>query len=111
MAGAVVAGCAAALKHPTAQDAQWAAARWPETTLADLEHGRALYVQKCSGCHNLHLPEEFAPNEWEGYVAYMVVDAKLTPPEQLAITRFLTAASARVRGATATNDSTRGAGQ
>jgi len=96
-ASVVVAGCAAALVHPTAQDARWAAVRWPETTLADLQHGRALYVQKCAGCHNLHLPEEFAPEEWAGYVSYMVADAKITPEEQLVITRFLASASARTR--------------
>jgi hypothetical protein len=98
LAAAFTLGCAAALDHPTAQDAEWASSRWPQTSLADLKHGRALYVDKCAGCHNLHLPEEYAPEEWEGYVAYMVADAKLTKDEQVAIVRFLTTASARVRG-------------
>ena len=91
-------GCAATLGHPTAQDAEWASRRWRTTTLEDLQKGRAVYVQKCAGCHNLHTPEQYSPTEWEGYVAYMAEDAKLTAEEQVLITRFLVAASARTRG-------------
>lgn len=97
--GCVVAlGCAAALDQPTAQDAAWASRRWDPTTLEDLRKGRATYVAKCAGCHNLHLPEQYPPDEWEGYVAYMVAEAKITPAEQDLITRFLASASARARG-------------
>jgi mono/diheme cytochrome c family protein len=97
-AAAIIAACSAALDHPTQQDVEWASTRWPETTLQDLALGRALYVQKCAGCHNLPLPAAYSPDEWEGYVAYMTADAKLTHDEQIAITRFLIAASARARG-------------
>lgn len=95
---ALAAACSAALDHPTTQDAEWAQSNWPGTTVQDLAHGRALYVDKCSGCHNLHLPSEYAPEEWKSYVAYMVAEAKITPEEQRAIARFLAAASARSRG-------------
>jgi len=95
---ALAAACSAALDHPTAQDAEWASREWPGTTVQDLAHGRALYVDKCSGCHNLHLPAEHTPEEWKGYVAYMTADAKITPEEQRAIARYLAAASARSRG-------------
>ena len=95
---AVVLACSAALDHPTPQDAEWAQSDWPGTTVQELAHGRALYVDKCSSCHNLHLPSEYSPEEWKGYVAYMVTEAKLTPEEQAAIARYLAAASARSRG-------------
>ena len=101
LAAAIITACAAALDHPTTQDVEYASSRWPETTLEDLEHGRALYVEKCAGCHNLPLPASYSPDEWEGYVAYMTADAKLSPDEQVAITRFLISASARARGAAA----------
>jgi hypothetical protein len=97
LTSAAVLSCSAALDHPTEPDVEWASARWPQTTLKDLQHGRALYVERCAGCHNLPLPERYSPAEWEGYVAYMVVEAKLTPGEQEAITRFLASASARRR--------------
>jgi hypothetical protein len=102
LAAAIALACAAALDHPTPQDVEWASARWPQTTLQDLQHGRALYVEKCAGCHNLPLPEQYSPDEWEGYVAYMVAEAKITPDEQSAIQRFLASASARKRDAAAT---------
>ena len=98
VAAALAAACSAALDHPTPQDAQWAAREWPGTTVEDLAQGRALYVDKCSGCHNLHLPAEYPPEEWKSYVAYMVAEAKITPEEEAAIARFLAAASARSRG-------------
>jgi len=91
-------GCAATLGQPTAQDAEWASRRWSTTSLEDLRKGRAAYVEKCAGCHNLHTPEQYSPTEWEGYVAYMTADAKLTAEEQVLITRFLVSASARARG-------------
>jgi len=97
-AGALAAACSAALDHPTAEDAEWAAREWPGTTVEDLAQGRALYVDKCSGCHNLHLPAEYSPEEWKSYVAYMVAEAKITPEEQAAIARYLAASSARGRG-------------
>jgi hypothetical protein len=98
VAAALAAACSAALDHPTPQEAQWASREWPGTAVEDLARGRALYVDKCSGCHNLHLPAEHSPDEWKGYVAYMVADAKITPEEQAQIVRFLAAASARYRG-------------
>lgn len=97
-AASLAAACSAALDHPTPQDAQWASNEWPGTTVEDLAHGRALYVDKCSGCHNLHLPAEHTPEEWKAFVAYMVADAKITPEEQAAIVRYLSAASARNHG-------------
>ena len=95
---AVVLACSAALDHPTPQDAEWASREWPGTTVQDLATGRALYVDKCSGCHNLHLPAEHTPEEWKGYVAYMTADAKITQQEAKEIARYLAAASARSRG-------------
>jgi len=73
-----------------------------------LAAGRALYVDKCSGCHNLHLPAEYTPEEWKGYVAYMTAEAKITPQEAQAISHYLAATSARNRGMASSN--TAGAG-
>jgi len=101
-AAALAAACSAALDHPTAQDAEWAQREWPGTTVRQLAEGRALYVDKCSGCHNLHLPAEHTPEEWKGYVAYMTADAKITSEEAGTIARYLAAASARTRGAQST---------
>jgi mono/diheme cytochrome c family protein len=95
---AAVLACSAALDHPTPQDAEWAQRQWPGTTVEELAQGRALYVDKCSGCHNLDLPAEHSPEAWEGYVAYMTADAKITSVQASTIARYLAAASARARG-------------
>jgi hypothetical protein len=110
VAAALAAACSAALDHPTPQDAQWASHEWPGTTLEDLAHGRALYVDKCSGCHNLHLPAEHTPDEWKGYVAYMTADAKITAGEASAIARYLAAASSRSRGLAASSSTPQAGG-
>lgn len=89
LAGSI--GCAAALRQPGVQDAQAAATRWPGTTLTDLERGRSLYVRRCSSCHTLHLPSERAAGEWPGLVEKMSRKARLTPEQQLDITRFVVA--------------------
>ena len=52
---AVGLSCRSTLYHPHV----------PDQTLQDsLQRGRRLYVQACSRCHNLHLPEEFHAARW-----------------------------------------------
>ena len=70
-----------------------------ETTLQELQQGRALYVQKCAGCHNLHRPDEYTPEEWAMRMNEMTKDEDvvLSPGERELIGRYLMAASARVR--------------
>jgi hypothetical protein len=96
-AGAGAAGCSAGLAHPTVEDADWAAAHRPGTTLADLQAGRDLYVHHCAGCHDLHRPEEFPPERWPAIVAEMAAEAKLAPLDRDRVVTFLRAASARLR--------------
>lgn len=93
-----LAACGAALVHPGPADATLAAARWPGTTVAELEHGRALYVSRCSRCHALHVPEQYAAVRWPDLITRMAPRAKLSLDERAAITRFLVTTSARVRG-------------
>jgi mono/diheme cytochrome c family protein len=52
----VLAACAPAIPRPNAADADWASARWPETSLASLAEGRTVYVENCGGCHVLYDP-------------------------------------------------------
>jgi mono/diheme cytochrome c family protein len=85
------AACAAALRHPSPQDAVRLAPQWPGTTLEDLERGRRLYVRRCSGCHNLALPSAFPPEKWPGLVVEMAAKARLGPGERDDVVRFLVA--------------------
>ncbi len=94
---AVLAACTASLVHPGAADAQLAATRWPGTTVAQLEQGRAAYVANCSRCHALHVPEEYPASDWPALVDAMADRAKLGAADREAIVRFLVTTSARLR--------------
>jgi hypothetical protein len=92
-----LAACASGLAQPQAGDALRAAERWPGVTLEQLAEGRSLYVARCAGCHNLHLPERYTPEKWLDLVPAMAVKARLSPGEVETIERYLYATSARVR--------------
>ncbi len=84
VASALSVACAPALPVAGALDAARAA-----TTVEQLNAGRAIYVAKCTGCHSAHPPSNFAATEWPAHVADMRMDAKLTPEDESAITRYL----------------------
>ena len=89
------AGCAAALPRPSAATAARAQGRWPETTLEQLEHGRAVFVQRCSGCHSLPLPDSRTEAQWIKVLDEMAEEAKLTPAERVLVERFVLTARTR----------------
>ena len=90
------AGCGGgAIPRPTDQHVARAQARWPEATRASLERGRDLYVARCSGCHPLHRPDEYAAARWEPLVVEMGPRAKLSRSEQDLVLRYLTSVSPR----------------
>jgi len=93
-----LAACAT-LPHASALDVSLAEQRWPGTTVAQLEAGRQAYVARCSGCHNLHLPDEKAPEAWPETVAEMEKDAHLRPGERELIERYLVTMSTKSHAA------------
>src|SRR5262250_1095922 len=56
----------------------------------ELLQGRKLYVNHCSSCHNLHLPNEYNADEWKRNVDEMQQKAKITDGEKQLILEFLT---------------------
>ena len=62
-----------------------------------LTQGRALYVNRCAGCHQLPLPSARGPSEWPAVVDKMAPDAQLSDADKSLIARYLVAASARSR--------------
>ncbi|RME56442.1 MAG: cytochrome c, partial [Deltaproteobacteria bacterium] len=81
---------------PTDEDVRWARQRWPEITREELERGRALYVRKCAGCHNLHRPDEYPPEAWPDLVAKMQDEAEIGAVEVERIGKYLSTASAHL---------------
>ena len=65
----------------------------PDAETSQYEHliaGRKLYVDHCSGCHNLHFPEEFTSDQWEMQLDEMQVKAKITDEDKKLIFQYLT---------------------
>lgn len=83
------AGCAASLPRPSAATAARAQGRWPDSSLAQLDQGRSVFVQRCSGCHALPLPDSRTEAEWKKVLDEMAADAKLTLDERVLVERFV----------------------
>jgi hypothetical protein len=91
--------CSPALPPATEADVTIAAERWPGATLAGLERGRALYVDRCRGCHALKLPDDIAHDRWPAEIAEMRNEhgVELTDREADSIERYLWSVGARLR--------------
>ena len=87
------AGCAGQLPVLGPADAARASQRWPGTTVAELAHGRELYVNHCASCHKLYRPGEHPADKWRALVGEMTERAKLPPADAETIVRYLIAAA------------------
>ncbi len=70
-------GCMSNLAQPNLEDVQWAVAQGYQTTLQELQQGRALYVKKCAGCHNLHRPDAYSSEEWSYWIDQMIQEEEV----------------------------------
>jgi hypothetical protein len=88
---ALLSGCAATIPppHPTTVDESRARARWPATSLARLEQGRSLYVERCAACHILYAPSAHSSAEWPELLGEMAEKAHLDPTEHDAVLQYL----------------------
>jgi cytochrome c5 len=86
----VLASCAHT-KAPVATDAdaERAQARWPGITVAELNHGRKVYVGHCGGCHLPPAPTDHDVESWPGHVREMSERSGLTGEEESAVIRYL----------------------
>ncbi|MEZ4269469.1 MAG: cytochrome c [Myxococcota bacterium] len=91
---ALLVGCGGpAVLAPTEADLARISGRWPDASLAQLTEGHRTYRARCSSCHRTIAPSELAPEDWPDAVADMRERARLTPADEVAVTRFLVAAS------------------
>lgn len=89
----LAAACASNIPKPTPVQLETAQVRWPEATFEELEEGRTLYVRRCSGCHNLHLPSEYTVEEWPRHLKEMGSEyAKLEPAEEDLVLQYIISA-------------------
>jgi cytochrome c5 len=92
---AAVAACAGQLPAPTQANAARAAERYPGATLADLQRGRGLYVDHCSGCHSLYAPSEHTAHDWPKLLGEMAKRAKLSDPDTTLVLEYLVGSTDR----------------
>jgi len=88
-------GCASPFVRPTNAEVVALRPIDPGVELADLEHGRELYLGKCASCHQLHEPSLFAPDAWPDKVHSMQREGRvhLSDADALDMIRYLRAAS------------------
>jgi hypothetical protein len=58
--------------------------------LENYKKGRTLYVNNCSSCHALYLPEKYNKKEWIKWVNNMAPKAKITIEQKELILTYLT---------------------
>ena len=88
-----VSACASTVPHPTQFDVTRARATRPTLTLEQLVTGRALYVNKCGGCHALFAPRAFSAERWPAEVDEMARRVTLQARDRDLIVGYLTAMS------------------
>ncbi len=85
--------CATMVPEPTPAQLEIAQNRWPAVTLAQLSQGRKIFVNQCSGCHNLPPPAELTPQEWPATIQEMGAEyAKLSQTDIELITKYVVSA-------------------
>ena len=93
----LVLACAHAgfVPQPTVADVDRVQPIEPGLTLAEMQQGRAIYVQRCSSCHPVHGPGEYRGDQWPGLVEKMKREKKIRIPEheQVLMERYLAAFS------------------
>lgn len=63
--------------------------------LAELTQGRKLLVGKCTGCHNVPMPDDHSVAEWPTMLAEMSDRAKLDLSERALIEKYLVTMSTK----------------
>jgi len=80
----LIAACSSALYIPSESEVT------SKANLEELNDGRALYINKCGGCHTLVLPEKYSDKDWSIWVDKMEVKANITSSEKEKILKYLT---------------------
>jgi hypothetical protein len=55
----------------------------------DLSNAAGLYTIKCAKCHQFYDPAKYSQQEWDSWMRKMSRKAKLKPPEQELLSRYL----------------------
>jgi len=96
VAALLLAGCAGPqVPAVTPADASRAAVRWPGTEIAQLDHGRSLFVAHCGSCHLPPSPASLAADRWPAQVQEMRERAGLSVGEATLVEQYLITVASR----------------
>jgi cytochrome c5 len=68
---------------PTASDAT------STSTLAELQQGRALYVNNCGECHQLYSPDSYSSSQWGSVLNNMAPRTNLTSSQVSLVKKYV----------------------
>ncbi len=90
-AGALIGliACAGQVPRPSPAQRDHAATQWPDVTKESLNHGRSLYIARCSGCHTLKIPQAYPAAKWPKAMDKMAARAKINDAEKELILRYV----------------------
>ena len=86
----IAAGCTkkggdtSSLYTPTSSDVT------ANATLAELQQGRSLYIDKCNSCHGLYNPDSNTPSGWRSILSSMAPRTGMSTSEVQLVTKYLT---------------------
>lgn len=93
----ILSSCSAKLLMPAEKDATAISSKYPGTTLADLNKGKAIYETKCTQCHPAKKPSAYTEAQWKHEVPDMAAKAKrkgkveISEDEQTLILKYVLA--------------------
>lgn len=58
-------------------------------TLQELQEGRTLYINNCSVCHGLYVPESYSPTQWKSILSNMGPRTGMSSSDLLLVTKYV----------------------
>jgi len=58
-------------------------------TLAELQQGHTLYVNRCNACHGLYSPDSFSSSSWKGIMLSMAPKAGLSAADAALVSKYV----------------------
>lgn len=85
----IIAACSPKLIEPTVADETKAKQVYSDITLAELQQGHKLYIEKCGKCHKLFHPDSHSEAEWKKILPVMGKKAKLDQDQYRLVERYV----------------------
>jgi len=59
-------------------------------TLAELQQGHTLYLNRCGSCHGLYSPDSFSSSNWQSIMSSMAPKAGLSQADATLVLKYVT---------------------